>query len=801
MDAFHQDANKAAESCNVIENLLESMIQNPGDESDILAKLSQEANVVMKFVSTQNYKLIDDPAHQGAMDEAFKQCSRSMGFILSSAGMATRDVRIGTKIMAECSELKSALTTLFMLAEARVVVASFPEAPQPPKMTLVVTPATTQDWIMFLKKASGAQDASSVPRGYWKSILGGADTENVSWDSLKQDIVEALMALTDIIPLCKTDAAVHERVTLRAKNLASVIEENVGSFSLACALLEESLWWSDHFSKLHHQKQLPQPPKRQLTPASELTPVTLSSIEEIPEEDEDEEGLVAGSTSTTANAEGGRRRTQVIEDVEGFLVDNNSFSGKIQSLLKSVEITMSSAVVARHKEIAKLRYQSPGKPIPVATLMQEFSQHCLNALNAANPEKYNFQSGPHFSKALLSMSSQEQTAQHLLADLRPACAACNMSECVSVIDTVFDEYGGVRQVLDFRAIQEVSQEITLHGPRANEKVLYSMIRLVAQLSVAVCMGKMVRSDALRRVEEAGTNILAEYLAMKDCILRQTGRLSSLREVNDRGESLNFVFAREFIEEALKRCDLVVKMMVALYNSLVQQLESQPTYISDAVFKKFGGRKGLNWTIREYLSGVGPWTWDSVTLQSQSVLQREIFGANVEEIKATIEESKRHMLDGYSSTLSNRIPEPVMLFHQLLDNLRMEMDRQQEKTKQMRFLKKGLALIPNIARGNKSPRNASVTNDSLSEMLFDESPRRPFGTTAASDSVIENTASPPLSPTVSSASSVSSSSSSVVSSSNSNSSTLSLDPNASGKKSPMLKEKSLTWGKRNPLSKK
>merc|ERR1719197_2021853 len=109
-------------------------------------------------------------------------------------------------------------------------------------------------------------------------------------------------------------------------------------------------------------------------------------------------------------------------------------------------------------------------------------------------------------------------------------------------------------------------------------------------------------------------------------------------------------------------------MTSQFNDRVRQIELLPAAKQSEVFSSMGGRQELGQRVRAHLFQIKPWARESIQVQTQSLLQREVFGKGREEIIAILNQSKTSMLSGFRALIEGRMPEPLNRLSEIIDHL-------------------------------------------------------------------------------------------------------------------------------------
>jgi hypothetical protein len=125
-----------------------------------------------------------------------------------------------------------------------------------------------------------------------------------------------------------------------------------------------------------------------------------------------------------------------------------------------------------------------------------------------------------------------------------------------------------------------------------------------------------------------------------------GVSSSLRELDRSGRNLNAVVVLDYIREVMAVCDACVSEMTTQFNERVRQIEFLPPAKQTELFATMGGRAELAQRVRAHLFQIRPWARENIQVQTQSLMQREVFGKTRDDIVATLTRSREQMLEGF-----------------------------------------------------------------------------------------------------------------------------------------------------------
>lgn len=242
------------------------------------------------------------------------------------------------------------------------------------------------------------------------------------------------------------------------------------------------------------------------------------------------------------------------------------------------------------------------------------------------------------------------------------------------VESAFDQYTGLRQVGDFRGLPNAPFQL----PDAVQLVsrLYENTLAVA-LQTLENLELVDEHTLVNTFEELCRDLVIEYNAFKDGILTKLGYLSSLREQHN-GRNLNSSVVLDYIRAVMEICDKCVEEMTTQFNERVQQVEYLTAAKQQEFFSSMGGRKELGQTVRNHLFQVKPWARESIQVQTQSLMQREVFGKSRSDIMNALSQSKEQMLSGFRSLVDGRIPEPLNRLAEIISQLDTMLEAQFSK---------------------------------------------------------------------------------------------------------------------------
>ncbi len=233
------------------------------------------------------------------------------------------------------------------------------------------------------------------------------------------------------------------------------------------------------------------------------------------------------------------------------------------------------------------------------------------------------------------------------------------------IEMAFDQYSGLRQISDFRGLPVAPFALT------------EAVQLMSKLHELTMVAALQTLENLELVDEATLAgefeslcmaLVAEYHAFKDGVLLKLGVSSSLREMDRSGRTLNASVVLEYVRDVMAACDTCVEQMTTQFNERVRQIEFLPPAKQAEVFAAMGGKSELAQRVRAHLFQIKPWARESIQVQTQSMLQREVFGKTREEIQATLTKSREQMLEGFQALVDGRMPEPLNRLAEIISHM-------------------------------------------------------------------------------------------------------------------------------------
>jgi hypothetical protein len=200
------------------------------------------------------------------------------------------------------------------------------------------------------------------------------------------------------------------------------------------------------------------------------------------------------------------------------------------------------------------------------------------------------------------------------------------------IEVAFDQYSGLRQISDFRGLPEapfVLTEAVQVMSRLNEMTMAAALQTLENLEL------VDEATLASEFESLCHALVTEYHAFKDGILLKLGVSSSLREMDRSGRNLNASVVLEYVRDVMAACDTCVEQMTTQFNERVRQIEFLPPAKQTEVFAAMGGKTELAQRVRAHLFQIKPWARESIQVQTQSMLQREVFGKTRDEIQVCV----------------------------------------------------------------------------------------------------------------------------------------------------------------------
>ncbi len=223
------------------------------------------------------------------------------------------------------------------------------------------------------------------------------------------------------------------------------------------------------------------------------------------------------------------------------------------------------------------------------------------------------------------------------------------------VEAAFDQYTGLRQIGDFRGLAECPFQLS------------EAMQLISRLYELTIVAGLQTLENLELVEEAKlaaefegvcNALVAEYHTFKDGVLLRLGVSSSLRELDRSGRNLNASVVLDYIREVMLVCDACVEQMTAQFNDRIRQIELMPPAKQAEIFGSMGGRAELAQRVRAHLFQIKPWARENIQVQTQSLMQREVFGKTRDDIVAILTKSREQMLEGFKALIEGRMPEPL-----------------------------------------------------------------------------------------------------------------------------------------------
>jgi len=260
----------------------------------------------------------------------------------------------------------------------------------------------------------------------------------------------------------------------------------------------------------------------------------------------------------------------------------------------------------------------------------------------------------------------------------------------AILQAVLDQYEGLRQINDFRSVSECGQLIlqTSNGTNSMLKklmIIGSILIVFNFLQQAVGNKEIVKMYLPSAKDEflemnrhehnmklATDNILLEYCKLKAGLLAETGYFSSVVE-KENGNSLNYYIVDQFLTEIYAITEKCIIAQVDLFTKKVEEVEKLPKKRRKIIYAKFGGKEVFAQLAESTLSLLRPWMREWAKVQTSSIIQRELFGKTVEELKQSLNKSKNTMVTSFQELLNNQVPEPLYKFDEILKTVDEELE--------------------------------------------------------------------------------------------------------------------------------
>ncbi len=228
-----------------------------------------------------------------------------------------------------------------------------------------------------------------------------------------------------------------------------------------------------------------------------------------------------------------------------------------------------------------------------------------------------------------------------------------------MLDRVFDQFEGVRQINDFRSVHR-GDAILAEGHRANQALRHRMqvaqLVLVSENSSA---NKRELQQSITHFQELCNGVLQEYRMLKSGLLQHMGLVSSIT-MQENGQSLNHLIVAGFIQEILAATAECANANRVLLRTALKSVGKLPRKQKRDVYKKYGNKKKIRADMQKHIDDIKPWVENWVEVQVISLVQREVFGNNKSDVIAKLNQSKDIMVSGFKELLESKIPEPILL---------------------------------------------------------------------------------------------------------------------------------------------
>jgi hypothetical protein len=211
-----------------------------------------------------------------------------------------------------------------------------------------------------------------------------------------------------------------------------------------------------------------------------------------------------------------------------------------------------------------------------------------------------------------------------------------------------------------------------------------------------------------------SSLVAEYQAFKDGLLLRLGYSSSLRELDRNGRNLNSSVVLEYTREVMLVCDACVEQMTSQFNDRVHQIDFLAPAKQSEVYGSMGGRQELGQRVRAHLFQIKPWARESIQVQTESLMQREVFGKSRDDIVNILNQSKASMLAGFQALVEGRMPEPINRLADIIEHIDSLLEP--ILAKKTTGLRRG-AKTAKSGRKNKEKRNSPEPSVAFSGMTI------------------------------------------------------------------------------------
>eukprot|EP00027_Filamoeba_sp_ATCC50430_P011123 CAMPEP_0168561340 /NCGR_PEP_ID=MMETSP0413-20121227/11543_1 /TAXON_ID=136452 /ORGANISM="Filamoeba nolandi, Strain NC-AS-23-1" /LENGTH=322 /DNA_ID=CAMNT_0008592705 /DNA_START=186 /DNA_END=1150 /DNA_ORIENTATION=+ len=244
----------------------------------------------------------------------------------------------------------------------------------------------------------------------------------------------------------------------------------------------------------------------------------------------------------------------------------------------------------------------------------------------------------------------------------------------SIVESTFDQYEGLRQIADFRALAECGELIVQEG-----QVINSLFRKLFSTAVIAVVEKIVKTPSkdnltsyVDKFSATSKKLQQEYYSLKSGLLRQNGMVSSLRE-RVGNLNMNCEFARQFMKDVLQTTIEYIRDKRKVFETQVREVLKFSEEAQKKIYTKFHGPIQFDMQVEKQFSAIKPWVENWIEVQIISIVQREIFAKDRAGIEATLQENKTKMVSAFKELLHSRLIEPTIKLETLIRDLMQEIE--------------------------------------------------------------------------------------------------------------------------------
>ncbi|PRP75306.1 tyrosine-protein kinase Fer-like [Planoprotostelium fungivorum] len=256
-------------------------------------------------------------------------------------------------------------------------------------------------------------------------------------------------------------------------------------------------------------------------------------------------------------------------------------------------------------------------------------------------------------------------------------------EIDTIVETLFDEYEGIRQIKDLRGLPNLGETIIVDGTQTNNRIsrVISIIQIILfeksmgehcdyKRTHYVPITKTTHTAPLTALTSQpfstrSEDILKAFSSLKRGILREVNMLSSLQEKSNENTAVNCAAAKNLSTAYLEIVDEFVRETMKAFEEKIAQTAHLSEEKQERVYAGFQGPIQLEFEAARQFAEIRSWVNNLIEIQVVSMIQREVFATTRPELDEIMRQNNQRMIRGFQGMLEQAVPAAVICLQELL----------------------------------------------------------------------------------------------------------------------------------------